>query len=794
MGTDPNGLEQAWRDPNKDSLRERATTMNDNDPRKDINCTACPLHKTRTSIVWGTPQPPRPCKVLLIGEAPGEEEDYQGKPFTGGAGSILWKAIFNSNLSKYKNTLAITNIIRCRPPHNRDPNDEEISACKYNLDLELQLYKPQLVITLGEVPLNAVTGLRKIGTWHNSFEWRNGVLYLYAYHPAYMMRSPHYLLALINAFNTAAELLENPTWERRKVNYVYDPSPPHLSELLLMHCEIPPKGLTFDLETTGLDPYKDTLIGFSFSGIGNAAVAVNLNREDPYNDPHWLVFEKYLQDGDIPKTIQNATFDIYWLLVQGHPVYGLNWDTKLAAGMLYSDLPRNLSWLRAWYTDVLPYKEQVRKIGVWNLPKDRLAHYACQDADVTERVKHKQLIDMAGTRLIECYDNVTRPLTEALISIMHRGVLVDQVALIEMMIEHTPTQQSLFNKYLKLGIELSSPKQIGEYLTSKGFILPYTEKGNLSTAKDVFENLEDQIGSPEQRTILNEILEYRHHAKIVQTYLVGLRDLIKPDGRVHTLFDSTGTSTGRLSSSEPNLQNQPKEVRSIFIPDPGYYLIDTDYTMLELLVAAIRAREDKILDIIRAGGNIHKQTAEMLFKLPIDKITQDQYELAKRVTFGTIYGLAPRTLAGMLKVPTDVAQGWQEKIMYQYPKLIEWRDRNIKEWRADGYLETPFGRIRHCASITEAYNYPVSSPAADVCNISLMLLEQQSSKTGIQPLIAVHDEVLLQAPNAMPTLEAEAHIRSVMCRPIPELNNWEFDVKIKTGPNWKACKTFKGGQ
>lgn len=765
-----------------------------------LTCNKCPLHKTRTKIVWGTPRPSRPCSVLLIGEAPGEEEDFTGLPFVGGAGRTLWKAILNSNLGKhFKPEIAITNIIKCRPPNNRDPSYEEVAACRPWLATEILEYQPRVIVLLGAISLKSFTGETKITPNYNSIHTQNFAdfghrcLVVPTFHPAYINHGqPQYLLALINTFNRVADLIPSAArWRRTAVRYTYDPPPYRLSELLTLHGNGDPHGFAFDLETTGLDPWNDKLIGLSFSGIENEAVAITLNRKDPYNDPKFKIIYPTLADENVPKTIQNASFDVYWLKVQKHSVSGFEWDTKLAAGMLYSDLPRDLSWLRAWYTDVLPYKELAKKRGIWNLTLKELTHYACQDADVTWRARLKQQQDMQGTELENCYRTITKPLTEALISICHRGVLVDQVALTERMINLGPRVEEIVNKFLTYGTEISSPKQVSELLVDRGFYLPRTAKGNLTTKAEVIEDLIKQVRSPEQRILLNDILEYRGLAKTTQTYLIGLNQLIKQDGRVHTVFDSSGTATSRISSSGPNLQNQPPNVRDLFLVDPGYYLLDADYSMLELVVAAVQADETVMLDHVAAGHYVHGETCAMLFNIKEEDATKHQLDISKQVTFGTMYGRSPHSIAKQFNVPVDVAKAWQEKIMYAYPMLVIWRDENVRKWQQDGYLTSVFGRVRHCNSVTEALNVQVQSAAGDVTNTSLTRLEDGVVNTDIQPLLAVHDEILVQVPNQTTVKDACMYLRSIMCRPIPQLNNQKFQIHIKYGMNWGEMEEVK---
>jgi len=753
------------------------------------------LHETRKKIVWGTG--PKPCDILLVGEAPGEDEDINGKPFVGGAGRLLGVVLRSSIEPKafisqkfplrwegLKRT-AIINVVRCRPPGNRNPLPSEIQACTHNLLKELYGYKPKLIIPLGEIALQALTSKKGITAYQGTplTESGDSQLLLPAFHPAYAIRQKGYLLAIINVFNKAALLLAaGKRFQRMKTRYTYDPSAAHLGRLLEEHNEVQPLGFAFDLETTGLDPYYDKLIGFSFSGIEYEAVSVALNRGDPYNDPRWKVFEPWLQDPRVPKTIQNASFDNFWLTVQDHPMHNLSWDTKLAAGMLYSDLPRDLSWLRSWYTDVLPYKEAARKRGVWNLSPEELNLYSCRDADVTWRVRLAQEADMPA-HLLKAMKEITIPLTEALISIMARGVLIDKVALIEKTINIGPKLEALENELLRRGINPRSPQDVGKMLAKLGLPVKYTKKGNPKTDVKQLKKLELAANTEDQAKFINQILDYRKPQKIESTYLIGLSQRIKPDGRVHTIFDSSGTATGRLSSRNPNLQNIPDETRDLFIPDPGYYLLDADYNMLELLVAAIQAEEQVILDMIASGVYIHGETHEMLFGKPLpENYTSLDVSPAKRVTFGAIYGRSKRSIALEFKVSDTQAEIWLGKLLNKYPNLLRWREANIKEWKDQGYLTSVFGRVRYCNSITEALNFKVQSAAGDVCSTSLTRTEQASWK--IKPLLAVHDEILFQVPECLPVKAAKDWVKRVMSRPIPELENYCFPISIKTGSCW----------
>jgi len=253
-----------------------------------------------------------------------------------------------------------------------------------------------------------------------------------------------------------------------------------------------------------------------------------------------------------------------------------------------------------------------------------------------------------------------------------------------------------------------------------------------------------------------------------------------PDGYIHPHYDPAGTATGRLASRDPNLQNIPPCCRSLFIAHSDNVLVEVDYSQLELRVAAVLAKEDKMLKQFEEGVDIHTEMARKMFP-DAKEIGREHRLRAKQIVFGSLYGLSPYTVSRVYKVPVSVAESWFAICLTTYPRLGRFRDKSVEEATKKGYLRTPFGRIRWTSRATQALNFPVQSSASDVTLTTLIELYRAGYGPNLR--LTVHDSIVLELPKDK-VEEELPKIRSIVERPIPQLDGYRFPAKYQIGRRW----------
>jgi len=497
------------------------------------------------------------------------------------------------------------------------------------------------------------------------------------------------------------------------------------------------------------------------------------------DDPRREVIKEFLEDPKKQKCWQNGSFDTGFLGEADVKDEGFVFDTRLAQQLLNSDLPSDLDFLRAQYTTIPPYKPpkaEMKQIAKWN--RTKMLEYACWDAITTKVVMHKQqkLLSKAQVNLMQ---TLLIPLVRVINYMEHEGVLVDVNALAGLYSMCAPRTDEINEEFAQLGINPRSPKQLMKFFDLK------------SSDKD---HLQAQIKRDHPKSNLMELtLEYRDLYNMQSKYLLGIYKRLL-NGRIHTHFKIEGTGTGRLSSEDPNLQNVPEEMRAIYIPDPGHTWISGDYIQVELWTNAIIAEEDQMLKDLQDGVDIHYEICKVCFPFTElihgDKrdFTHRQRIIAKAVVFGTAYGRSAWSIAREFAVTVVEAQDWQMKCINKYPKLATYKQKCENEFNRQGYLETPFGRRRYVTSVTQSYNFPIQSAAADVILRTLVLAGEEK----LEPRLTVHDDILFQVPKAKAKFNQHfKKIRKVMEHKVPELGGVSFKADYTTGINWCEMEAIK---
>ena len=526
---------------------------------------------------------------------------------------------------------------------------------------------------------------------------------------------------------------------------------------------------SLDTETTDIDPINAELVGMSFSYAENQAfyVPIPADREEATKIVN--EFKELLENEQTLKVGQNIKYDILVLSNYGVYVKGPMFDTMIAHYVLQPELRHNMDYLAEIYLNyrTIPIEDLIGSKGkkqgnMRDLPAEAVYKYACEDADVTlklQRVLKKELDDSGASSLF--YD-IEMPLVPVLAYMEKNGVSLDTEALKETSQHFTARMNQIEKEIYQLAdmeFNVSSPKQVGEVLFDKLKIVNKAKKtktGQYVTSEEVLEGLRGK------HEIVGKILDYRGLKKLLSTYIDALPLLVNPrTGKIHTSFNQTVTATGRLSSSNPNLQNIPirnedgKEIRKAFIPEEGCEFFSADYSQIELRIMAHLSGDKNMIDAFQEGDDIHAATASKVYKIGIDEVTREQRSKAKTANFGIIYGISVFGLAERMNVPRSEAKELIDGYFATYPQVKEYMDKSIERARENGYIETIFGRKRFLPDIhshnavvrgyaeRNAINAPIQGSAADIIKVAMVHIYQRFLSEGIRSkmILQVHDEL-----------------------------------------------------
>ena len=535
--------------------------------------------------------------------------------------------------------------------------------------------------------------------------------------------------------------------------------------------------LSIDTETTGTEPMEAELVGMSFSDTENRAyyVPVPANRDEALKIVN--EFRPLYENENSMKVGQNIKYDMIILQNYGVQVKGKLFDTMLAHYVLQPELRHNMDYLAEIYLhyqtihiDELIGSRGKNQKSMRDLPPEDVYRYACEDADVTLKLKNILEKELKEQSVEHLFYEIEMPLVPVLVNIESNGVRIDTEALKQSSEHFTLRLQEIEKEiYALVGDEtfnISSPKQVGEVLFDKLKIVEKAKKtktGQYVTSEEVLESLRNK------HEIIGKILEYRGLKKLLSTYIDALPQLINPrTGHIHTSFNQAVTATGRLSSSNPNLQNIPirdedgKEIRKAFIPDDGCEFFSADYSQIELRIMAHLSQDKNMVDAFLSGYDIHASTAAKIYKVDINDVTADMRRKAKTANFGIIYGISVFGLAERMNVPRQEAKELIDGYFETYPQVKEYMDRSIQVARENGYVETIFHRKRFLPDINSrnavvrgyaernAINAPIQGSAADIIKVAMALIYQrlQSNNLKAKMILQVHDELNFSVPEA----------------------------------------------
>ena len=565
------------------------------------------------------------------------------------------------------------------------------------------------------------------------------------------------------------------------------------------------KILSLDTETTGTEPMDAELVGMSFSIAENEAFYVPVPADQEESLKIVNEFRPVFENENSLKVGQNIKYDMIVLQNYGVQVKGPLFDTMIAHYVLQPELRHGMDYLAEIYLryqtihidELIGPKGKNQKNMRDLAPKD-VYRYACEDADVTLKLKNvleKELKENDAERLF--YD-IEMPLVPVLVNIERNGVLLDTEALKQSSAHFTAQMENIEKEIYELAGEtfnIASPKQVGEVLFDKLRIVEKAKKtktGQYVTSEEVLESLRHK------HPVVEKILEHRGLKKLLGTYIDALPQLINPrTGRVHTSFNQTVTATGRLSSSNPNLQNIPirdengKEIRKAFIPDEGCLFFSADYSQIELRIMAHLSEDKNMIDAFLSNHDIHAATAAKIYKIDLQDVGSDMRRKAKTANFGIIYGISVFGLAERMNVGRKEAKELIDGYFETYPGVKAYMDKSIRVAQEKGYVETIFHRKRFLPDINSrnavvrgyaernAINAPIQGSAADIIKVAMARIYQRFQTEGIQAkmILQVHDELNFSVP-----VEEKERVEEIV---IEEMEHaYRMHVPLKADCGW----------
>ena len=527
--------------------------------------------------------------------------------------------------------------------------------------------------------------------------------------------------------------------------------------------------LVLDTETTSTSPIDAELVGLSFSVEEHKAfyVPVPANREEALRIVN--IFKPLYEDPSILKVGQNLKYDLEVLRNYDIELKGKMWDTMIAHYLIQPELRHNMDYMAEVYLhyktihiDELIGPKGKSQRSMRDLSPTLVYEYACEDADITLQLKNKLEPELKRLDCERLFYDIEMPLMPVLAEMEMNGVCLDTQSLAETSKQFTTRMNDIEQRIYELAGEqfnIASPKQVGEILFDKLKIVEKakkTKKGQYVTSEEVLQQLKNK------HEIVADILEHRGLKKLIGTYIDALPKLINPrTGHIHTSFNQTITATGRLSSSDPNLQNIPirgedgKEIRKAFIPEPGCLFFSADYSQIELRVMAHLSDDKNMIEVFQEGKDLHAATAANIYKKPIDEVTRDERTKSKRANFGIIYGITVFGLAERLDIPRDEAKMLIDGYFETFPQVHNYMEQSKEIARQKGYVTTLFGRRRYLPDINSAnatvrgfaernaINAPIQGTAADIIKVAMIHIFERFKRESIKSkmILQVHDEL-----------------------------------------------------
>ncbi len=575
--------------------------------------------------------------------------------------------------------------------------------------------------------------------------------------------------------------------------------------------------ISFDTETTSLNPLEAELLGVSFSYASNKACYIPIKNKSSATVNKKVIIEKIkklLEDPSIIKVGQNLKYDYLVMKKEGVKIESYD-DTMLISYVLDAGLNRHsmdiLSEIHLGHKTIT-YKELVgsgkNKIDFVDIDLNKATEYAAEDADITLRLYNTLKPRMLRENLDKVYNSFEKPLIKILSQMEINGIKVDKIHLKKLSekfnIRLLKIEKKIYD-IAKKKFNIGSPKQLGEIIYNELKIakLKKTKKGSLATSANVLEDL-----AYKGHEFPKMVLEWRQLSKLINTYSDALQDHIsKKTNRVHTSFLLAATNTGRLASSDPNLQNIPiktddgREIRKAFIAEKNNILTSADYNQIEMRILADMADVKELKKAFKNKDDIHSLTASQVFNVPIKKITSDLRRKAKAINFGIIYGITQYGLAKQISVSNQEALEFITSYFKKFPEIKDYMNNTIKSCRKNGYVTNIFGRRIHLRGINDknfavrsfqeraAINAPIQGSAADLIRLAMIKIDDEikdNKKFDTKILLQIHDELIFESP-----IKSKDYIEKTIKSAMRSVSSSEhhlfsipLEVNVKSGYNW----------
>ena len=567
---------------------------------------------------------------------------------------------------------------------------------------------------------------------------------------------------------------------------------------------------SFDTETTGLDAVQAGLVGLSFSTSPSVAWYVPVGHQQGEQLPMEEILaavRPLFESPDINKCAHNANYDMTILASHGIECQGVDFDTMVAAHLL----SRGQLGLKNLALDVLG-QEMTPITGLIGTGRKQInfdqvaiaqaAPYAAADADMTGRLRLAFEEPVVREGLSSLMTDMEMPLVPVLVTMQRHGIKLDSAALREMsedLREQMFTTEEELYKSIGHTVNINSPQQLSDLLFNE-IGLPKTKRTKTGYSTDA-NSLEGLKGL---HPVVDQILDYRQVSKLKSTYVDALPDMVNSaTGRVHTSYNQTGSATGRMSSSDPNLQNIPirtemgRQVRKAFVADgaPDWLLFSADYSQIELRVLAHISQDPGLLEAFQRGEDIHSSTASLMFDVPLNEVDADQRRIAKVLNFGVIYGLSAHGISQQTGFSREEGASFIEAYFNKYPGINDYLEEVKVKARADQYVETLLGRRRYLPDINSsnfnvrggaermAINMPIQGTAADIMKLAMIRVQNRLDDEGLRTkmLLQVHDELVFETPKE----EMDA-LKDLVFDEMPAAMNLDVTLKVdaKWGPTW----------
>jgi len=803
---------------------------------KNYNCQACPLSVYRKNIVNGCG--PQNAKIFIIGEGPGQSEDALGSPFIGPAGSLLKQLLHRVNID-YRQVY-FSNICRCLPKSKdskkqvRVPELEEIKKCSPFLEQEIAFIKPTVIVPAGNIALRYIlqskianiTGYRGQEIWSEKYSCKICPVI----HPAAILRSPKFEGVTVEDLKRIKVASETKEIIKKNTYLTIPADTKEKVEELFSYLSTVPE-VALDLETTSLDWMTGDIISVGFSWKEKEGWCLPLLKAGGDSSHFWddkihaYIINKLKEVMLLPskKFGWNLKYDLKWLIYRGVQVNNVYQDGILMHSLI-DDNAENLHGLKdvAWiYSEIGGYEKEVTEFFKTHkklkkqfiyLPFEMLVKYNALDAAVTYEICKKFELMLKEQNLTRLFKQLMMPMSEVLLETEMEGVQVDKDYIGKLKVNLT-TRRDAFEQeiYQTVGkkFNIDSPIKLRDILFKKLKFKPVrqTDKGAISTDKETLDTLAQTTNHPVPKLLVG----YRETQKLLNTFVEGLSEYIARDGRIHATYKQHQTCTGRLSSSECNMQNIPRfdpdrpedNIRGIFISKPGHKLIEADYKAAEARWWCEYSRDPQMLEDIQQKCDINKMTAASAFKIPLEQVTKRQRQDAKAIVYGLLYGRGTWSISQELGISEEEAKQIVRTFFGRYPKAEAWLRHQVWVAKKTGQIVNHFGRIRRLPGINssvdfvkaeserQALNSPIQSAASDTTCAAAIRIRRKFKEMGLhgQLVITVHDSVIYEVPDEEFAISCHI-IKNEAERPITGTIT-PMEVDLKSGTRWGVLEELK---